>query len=65
MSVIERLLRRDDGALLDLGGLVIEPMQRRDLRRGVMAIEAVRPWNRRDTDAVPPATLTLDIAVTT
>lgn len=49
MSVIERLLRRDDGALLDLGGLVIEPMQRRDLRRGVMAIEAVsypRPWSQ-------------------
>lgn len=49
MSVIERLLRRDDeGALMTLGGLVIEPMQRRDLRRGVMAIEAVsypRPWS--------------------
>ena len=32
-----------------LGGLVIEPMQRRDLRRGVMAIEAVsypRPWSQ-------------------
>ena len=50
MSVIERLLRRDDGgAALDLGGLVIEPMQRRDLRRGVMAIESVsypRPWSQ-------------------
>lgn len=49
MSVIERLLRRDDdGAALALGGLVIEPMQRRDLRRGVMAIESVsypRPWS--------------------
>jgi ribosomal-protein-alanine N-acetyltransferase len=48
MSVIERLLRRDDGAALTIGGLVIEPMQRRDLRRGVMAIEAVsypRPWS--------------------
>jgi ribosomal-protein-alanine N-acetyltransferase len=50
MSVIERLLRRDDdGALLALGGVVIEPMQRRDLRRGVMAIEAAsypRPWSQ-------------------
>jgi ribosomal-protein-alanine N-acetyltransferase len=50
MSVIERLLRRDDdGAALALGGLVIEPMQRRDLRRGVMAIESVsypRPWSQ-------------------
>jgi ribosomal-protein-alanine N-acetyltransferase len=49
MSVIERLLRRDDdGAALALGRLVIEPMQRRDLRRGVMAIESVsypRPWS--------------------
>jgi ribosomal-protein-alanine N-acetyltransferase len=49
MSVIERLLRRDDdSAALALGGLVIEPMQRRDLRRGVMAIESVsypRPWS--------------------
>jgi ribosomal-protein-alanine N-acetyltransferase len=49
MSVIERLLRRDDdSAALSLGGLVIEPMQRRDLRRGVMAIESVsypRPWS--------------------
>ena len=50
MSVIERLLRRDDdGAALALGRLVIEPMQRRDLRRGVMAIESVsypRPWSQ-------------------
>ena len=50
MSVIERLLRRDDGgAALALGGLAIEPMQRRDLRRGVMAIESVsypRPWSQ-------------------
>ena len=50
MSVIERLLRRDDGgAALALGGLVLEPMQRRDLRRGVMAIESVsypRPWSQ-------------------
>ena len=38
MSVIERLLRRDDGATFALGGVVIEPMQRRDLRRGVMYI---------------------------
>ncbi len=50
MSVIERLLRRDDdSAALDFGGLMIEPMQRRDLRRGVMAIESVsypRPWSQ-------------------
>jgi len=50
MSVIERLLRRDDdGATFALGALVIEPMQRRDLRRGVMAIESVsypRPWSQ-------------------
>ena len=49
MSVIERLLRRDDGATFALGGVVIEPMQRRDLRRGVMVIEAVsypRPWSQ-------------------
>ncbi len=49
MSVIERLLRRDaDGAEL-VGGLVVEPMHRRDLRRGVMAIEAEsypRPWSQ-------------------
>jgi len=38
MSVIERLLRRDGAGVDDL---VIEPMNRRDLRRGVMAIEAV------------------------
>ncbi len=47
MSVIERLLRRDvDG---DAGDLVVEPMHRRDLRRGVMAIEAVsypKPWSQ-------------------
>lgn len=44
MSVIERLLGRDDAA-----GLVIEPMRRRDLRQGVMDIEAAshpRPWSR-------------------
>ncbi len=48
MSVIERLLRRDADGVLALGGVAIEPMQRRDLRRGVMAIEAVsypRPWS--------------------
>ena len=49
MSVIERLLRRDtDGAEL-IGQVSIEPMQRRDLRRGVMAIEAVsypKPWSQ-------------------
>lgn len=50
MSVIERLLRRDDhGATIVIGGSSIEPMQRRDLRRGVMAIESVsypRPWSQ-------------------
>ena len=49
MSVIERLLRRDaDGASRTIGDLVIEPMRRRDLRGGVMAIESVsypRPWS--------------------
>ena len=40
MSVIERLLRRDaDGAATTIGDLTIEPMRRRDLRGGVMAIE--------------------------
>ena len=50
MSVIERLLRRDDdGGQFSIGALAIEPMQRRDLRRGVMAIEAVsypKPWSQ-------------------
>lgn len=49
MSVIERLLRRDaDGAEL-IGAVSIEPMHRRDLRRGVMAIEAIsypKPWSQ-------------------
>lgn len=43
MSVIERVLRRD------APGLTIEPMRRRDLRHGVMAIEQAshpRPWSR-------------------
>jgi ribosomal-protein-alanine N-acetyltransferase len=50
MSVIERLLRRDgEGAATTIGDLTIEPMRRRDLRGGVMAIESVsypRPWSR-------------------
>jgi ribosomal-protein-alanine N-acetyltransferase len=50
MSVIERLLRRDgDVEQVTVGGLTIEPMQRRDLRRGVMAIEALsypKPWSQ-------------------
>ena len=50
MSVIERLLRRDPGDRLDpIGDVVLEPMRRRDLRRGVMAIESVsypRPWSQ-------------------
>ena len=49
MSVIERLLRRDADAGTDMiGDVMLEPMHRRDLRRGVMAIEAVsypRPWS--------------------
>lgn len=49
MSVIERLLRRDgtDGAGI-VGDVALEPMRRRDLRRGVMAIEAAsypKPWS--------------------
>ncbi len=50
MSVIERLLRRDgDVAATTIGDLTIEPMRRRDLRGGVMAIESVsypRPWSQ-------------------
>ena len=49
MSVIERLLRRDAGGPDLIGGLAIEPMARRDLRRGVMDIEAVsypKPWSQ-------------------
>lgn len=49
MSVIERLLRRPpDDATLSIAGVSIAPMQRRDLRRGVMPIEAQshpRPWS--------------------
>jgi len=48
MSVIERLLRRDGGGTDLIGELSIEPMHRRDLRRGVMAIEAAsypKPWS--------------------
>ena len=50
MSVIERLLRRDVDAGTDvIGEITLEPMHRRDLRRGVMAIETVsypRPWSQ-------------------
>ena len=50
MSVIERLLRRDGEAPTPMfGDLAIEPMRRRDLRGGVMAIESVsypRPWSQ-------------------
>ncbi len=48
MSVIERLLRRDAGPTED-SALTITPMRRRDLGRGVMAIESVsypRPWSK-------------------
>jgi len=50
MSVIERLLRRDVDAGFDvIGDITLEPMHRRDLRRGVMEIEAVsypRTWSQ-------------------
>jgi len=51
MSVIERLLRRDTADADRSAGdaLIISPMKRRDLARGVMAIEAVsypRPWSQ-------------------
>ena len=49
MSVIERLLRRDEaGGATSIGDLAIEPMRRRDLRHGVMAIESQsypKPWS--------------------
>jgi len=52
MSVIERLLRRDglEGGAVTVGDVVVGAMRRRDLRHGVMAIEAVsypRPWSQR------------------
>ncbi|MGI9646567.1 MAG: ribosomal protein S18-alanine N-acetyltransferase [Ilumatobacteraceae bacterium] len=46
MSVIERILRRDAEPP---GDVVVESMRRRDLRRGVMDIEAdayPRPWSQ-------------------
>ena len=49
MSVIERLMRRDVGAGTDvIGEITLEPMRRRDLRRGVMSIETLsypKPWS--------------------
>ncbi len=53
MSVIERLLRRDAAGAAPrgattIGDLTVEPMRRRDLRHGVLAIEAVsypKPWS--------------------
>jgi [ribosomal protein S18]-alanine N-acetyltransferase len=49
MSVIERLLRRDAaGGAASIGDLTLEPMRRRDLRHGVMAIEVQsypKPWS--------------------
>ncbi len=47
MSVIERLLGRDVSAPRD--GITISKMRRRDLRAGILAIEAVsypRPWSQ-------------------
>ena len=50
MSVIERLLHRDGADPGAAGaGVTLELMRRRDLRRGVMAIESVsypRPWSQ-------------------
>jgi [ribosomal protein S18]-alanine N-acetyltransferase len=49
VSVIERLLRRDAADAGASGNVTIDPMRRRDLRRGVMAIEAVsypKPWSQ-------------------
>jgi ribosomal-protein-alanine N-acetyltransferase len=50
VSVIERLLRRDAlGEATTIGEVEISPMRRRDLRHGVMDIEAVsypRPWSQ-------------------
>jgi [ribosomal protein S18]-alanine N-acetyltransferase len=50
MSVIERLLGRDVDAGTDVvGDVALEPMRRRDLRRGVMPIELVsypKPWSQ-------------------
>jgi ribosomal-protein-alanine N-acetyltransferase len=50
MSVIERLLRRDaPESVANTGGLEISKQRRRDLRSGVMTIEAAsypRPWSR-------------------
>ena len=46
MSVIERLLRRDEPRATD--AVVLTRLRRRDLRAGVLAIEAVsypRPWS--------------------
>lgn len=48
MSVIERLLRRDADPTTD-STVTISPMRRRDIGRGVMAIESVsypRPWSK-------------------
>ncbi len=50
MSVIERLLRRDEHHDPQVeGDVVITPLRKRDLRAGVLAIEAVsypRPWSQ-------------------
>jgi ribosomal-protein-alanine N-acetyltransferase len=48
VSVIERLLRRDAAVAAD-SPVTIAPMRRRDVGRGVMAIESVsypRPWSK-------------------
>jgi ribosomal-protein-alanine N-acetyltransferase len=49
VSVIERLLRRDAPDAGVPARVAVEPMRRRDLRRGVMAIEVVsypKPWSQ-------------------
>src|SRR3954464_10295456 len=48
MSVIERLLRREEPTP-DAGGVVLSKLRRRDLRAGILDIEAVsypRPWSQ-------------------
>lgn len=47
MSVIERLLRRESHPAVFDGGVLIEPMRRRDLRAGVLETEgeaSPKPW---------------------
>ncbi|MFK8025746.1 MAG: ribosomal protein S18-alanine N-acetyltransferase [Ilumatobacter sp.] len=48
MSVIERMLGRDDGDRRDASRLVLSPMRKRDLREGILETEAhayPTPWS--------------------